>query len=99
MTEAGKTILVRIQGHVQGVGFRAFVQREAERLDVKGWVRNRANGDVEAFFAGRRAAVDELVAACRRGPGPARVTDVIVRDENPDGSVDVSTGFRMLPTL
>jgi acylphosphatase len=94
-----KIVAVRIQGHVQGVGFRAFVQHEAERLDVKGWVRNRVNGDVEALFAGDTSAVDALVAVCRRGPDHARVTDLSVYEPNQDELSDQPlTGFHLLPT-
>jgi acylphosphatase len=95
-----KIVAVRIQGHVQGVGFRAFVQHEAERLDVKGWVRNRVNGDVEALFAGDTSAVDALVAVCRRGPDHARVTDLSVYEPNQDELSDQPlTGFHLLPTI
>jgi acylphosphatase len=99
MTGIEKIVAVRIQGHVQGVGFRAFVQHQAERLDVKGWVRNRLNGDVEALFAGAPAAVDSLVAACWRGPDHARVTDLSVYEPKPDElSREPLSGFRLLPT-
>ena len=99
MTEIEKIVAVRIQGHVQGVGFRAFVQHEAERLDVKGWVRNRVNGDVEALFAGDMSAVDALLALCRRGPDHARVTDLSMYEPKPDELSDQPlTGFHLLPT-
>jgi acylphosphatase len=99
MTEIEKIVAVRIQGHVQGVGFRAFVQHEAERLDVKGWVRNRVNGDVEALFAGDTSAVDALLALCRRGPDHARVTDLSMYEPKPDELSDQPlTGFHLLPT-
>jgi acylphosphatase len=99
MTEIEKIVAVRIRGRVQGVGFRAFVQSEAESFHVKGWVRNRANGDVEALFAGTASAVDELIAACRRGPDHARVTDLSVDEAKPDEFARVSSGFRTLPTI
>jgi acylphosphatase len=100
MTGIEKIVAVRIQGHVQGVGFRAFVQREAERLDVKGWARNRANGDVEALFAGSASAVDSLVALCRRGPDHARVTDLSAYEPKPDElSREPLSGFHLLPTI
>ena len=100
MTGIEKMVVVRIQGHVQGVGFRAFVQREAERLGVRGWVRNRRNGDVEAFFAGRIQAVDTLIAESRRGPDSAHVTNFVAHEPTPDQSADLpSAGFRLLPTI
>jgi acylphosphatase len=55
-----------ITGRVQGVGFRAFVEGEAKRRNLKGWVRNRRNGAVEAVFAGPADEVDGMLAACRR---------------------------------
>lgn len=99
MTEIEKIVAVRIRGHVQGVGFRAFVQREAESLNVKGWVRNRANGDVEALLAGATSAIDSLVAACRHGPDHARVTDVSVYEPGANELAHVSSGFCTLPTI
>jgi acylphosphatase len=64
---------VRISGRVQGVGYRAFVFTRASRLDLGGFVRNCANGDVEAVFAGPADAVESMLAACRQGPRHAAV--------------------------
>jgi acylphosphatase len=83
MSKDEKIVWVRIAGHVQGVGFRAFVLHEAERLGVNGWVRNRNNGDVEALLAGADAAVEKLIAACRRGPPQARVVNLIMGEPAP----------------
>lgn len=78
--------LVVIRGRVQGVGYRDWMLREAARLGVQGWVRNRPDGAVEALVAGEEAAVQALLSACRRGPMLARV-DEITEDfaEPPDG--------------
>ncbi|MDE2516492.1 MAG: acylphosphatase [Rhodospirillales bacterium] len=62
-----------LRGRVQGVGFRDWMVREAARLSVSGWVRNRADGTVEALLAGPPAAVEELARLCRRGPLLAEV--------------------------
>jgi acylphosphatase len=70
---------LRIEGRVQGVGYRAWMVREARRLGLSGWVRNRADGSVEAVIAGPEPAVQALLTACRRGPVAARV-DRIVED-------------------
>jgi acylphosphatase len=67
---------VRIQGRVQGVGYRAWVEWEATARDLEGWVRNRRDGSVEALFAGDEEAVAEMIALCRRGPPMAKVDAV-----------------------
>jgi acylphosphatase len=62
-----------VRGAVQGVGYRAFVEHEALRRGVEGWVRNRRDGSVEAVFAGAPEKVEAVIAACQRGPYAARV--------------------------
>jgi acylphosphatase len=62
-----------IAGRVQGVGYRDWMVREATRLGLDGWVRNQADGSVEAVVAGPEPAVQALLTACRRGPLLARV--------------------------
>jgi len=74
-----------ISGRVQGVGFRAHTQREAERLGVYGWVRNLPDGRVELVAEGEPAPVDQLVNWCRSGPDRAGVTNVRVEREAPVG--------------
>lgn len=68
--------LVRISGRVQGVSFRYFTQQTARSLGVAGWVRNLADGDVEALFEGAQDAVRQAIEACRQGPPAARVDEV-----------------------
>ena len=63
---------VVVRGRVQGVGYRAFVEDEALRLGLEGWVRNRRDGTVEAVFSGADEAVAAMIEACRRGPSAAR---------------------------
>ena len=70
MSEA---IRLRIEGRVQGVGYRAFVEYSALDRGLEGWVRNRRDGSVEAVFAGPAASVAQMVDACRGGPPGARV--------------------------
>ena len=69
-----ETRRIRVKGHVQGVGFRFALRDEAERLGVTGWVRNCADGSVEALLQGQTAAIELLVAWARRGPPAAYVS-------------------------
>jgi acylphosphatase len=82
---------VRITGRVQGVGYRAWTVDEARRRGLSGWVRNLADGDVEAVFSGPKADVEAMIAACKRGPSLARVGHVMVEAVEP-----VSGSFRVL---
>ena len=66
-----------IQGRVQGVGFRWFVQREASELALRGWVRNTEDGHVEVVAAGDAEDLDELRTSLRRGPRGSRVDRII----------------------
>ncbi|MGA7859553.1 MAG: acylphosphatase [Terracidiphilus sp.] len=66
-----------IQGRVQGVGFRWYVHREASELNLRGWVRNTEDGDVEVVASGTVADLAELRASLRRGPRGSRVDRVI----------------------
>jgi len=71
-----QTIHLLISGRVQGVGFRDALQREAARLGLCGWVRNRAAGQVEALAQGPEEAVAAFVDWARRGPPAAHVERV-----------------------
>ena len=82
---------VRVRGRVQGVFFRAETRDRAESLGVSGWVRNAADGSVEAVFEGPDERVEWLVDWCRRGPTGAEVGEVEVLAEQPVGE----TGFRV----
>ena len=68
-----------VRGSVQGVGYRAFVARTAERLGLVGWVANRADGGVECVAEGPRETLERLVEALRNGPTFADVAVVDVR--------------------
>lgn len=86
---------VRVEGRVQGVGYRIWTAREAERRNLDGWVRNRADGSVEAIFAGEDQPVGAMITACRRGPAHALVLAVIELSPVP---TDPGPGFNVLPS-
>jgi acylphosphatase len=87
------SIRVILRGRVQGVGFRDWLVRQANRAALDGWVRNRPDGTVEALLAGPADAVAAVLSACRRGPPLARVDEVIEElAEAPE-----EPGFRRLP--
>jgi acylphosphatase len=89
------------RGMVQGVGYRAFVADEAARHGIDGWVRNRRDGTVEAVFAGPAAAVESIVASCRKGPWGARVDAIDRRNAGAD-RLDLrrpGETFSVLPTV
>ena len=72
-----------ISGRVQGVGFRYFTKDVADREGVSGWVRNLADGRVEALVEGEEEAVTRVERALWQGPGGARVSAVAVDDTEP----------------
>jgi acylphosphatase len=92
---------VRIRGRVQGVGYRAFVDHQARARDLKGWVRNRRDGSVEALFAGPLDVVEAMIAACRQGPMLAQVDAVNDETVGPDmlNLRQAGARFSVLPTI
>lgn len=70
------TLKVRVEGFVQGVGFRDFLVMAAQQNNLHGWVRNMSDGAVEALVSGTTKAVEAFVSAATRGPQGARVTAV-----------------------
>jgi acylphosphatase len=92
---SARTVRVRIEGRVQGVGFRYWTERVAAELDLSGWVRNRRDGGVEAVFSGPADAVAEMIERCRQGPPSARVDFLKVLDENDP----VPEAFDVKPTV
>jgi acylphosphatase len=76
---ATKRVQMTVRGRVQGVFFRASAQREARRLGVTGYVRNRPDGSVEVLAEGEEFALRELVVFCSKGPSTARVDRVETR--------------------
>jgi acylphosphatase len=97
MAQARRAVRLRIEGRVQGVGFRAFVERQALARGLDGWVRNRRDGGVEAVASGPASEIDGLIARCREGPAASSVAMVKVIDEN-EGP-EPSSGFSVQPTV
>ncbi|KAL6336469.1 hypothetical protein AAG906_018424 [Vitis piasezkii] len=90
-----KTVRVVVKGRVQGVFYRNWTIENATQLGLKGWVRNRRDGSVEALFSGTPDSVQEMEQRCRRGPPDAMVTgfEVVPCSDDP------GTGFQRKPTV
>lgn len=89
------SVLVRIEGRVQGVGFRGWVLSRARAFRINGWVRNRRDGSVEMLFSGPPLSVDSLVNECRQGPRVARVDRISLTPTDPPPL----PGFGWLPSV
>ena len=87
-----RAVFLRIEGQVQGVGYRAFVQEQALSLGVTGWVVNREDGSVEAALYGRGTALGELITRLRQGPPAAQVESLDVRSTHRGQISDVPRG-------
>jgi acylphosphatase len=92
---SARSVRLVVTGRVQGVGFRDFVAREAQARGLRGWVRNRRDGSVEALIGGPEARVGEIVEVCRRGPRAARVDHVSAEEAS---EAEIGGGFSILPT-
>ncbi|HEY8383683.1 MAG TPA: acylphosphatase [Microvirga sp.] len=90
------TAHILVHGRVQGVGFRAWVQHQAELHGLSGWVRNRRDGAVEALFAGPEDAVAVILKACRQGPSGSLVENV---EMLPDPEAPPRAGFEVRGTV
>ena len=88
MTPDHISVRVVVHGRVQGVFFRATTAEQAAVHGVVGWVRNRADGAVEAHFEGPRSAVDAMVAWCEIGSSHAQVSRIEVEIDRPSGGSD-----------
>jgi acylphosphatase len=76
---SAKRVNIVVRGRVSGVFFRAAAQREARRLGITGWVKNRGDGSVELVAEGEEDAVKEIISWSHHGPSAARVDNVDVR--------------------
>ena len=87
MSARGARLVAVVRGHVQGVGYRWFVEREAAALRLDGWVANRADGSVEVMAEGPPEALDRLVLQLWEGPSGSSVADVEARTEPARGNI------------
>lgn len=91
-----RTVHVRIEGRVQGVGYRAWTEDAAAELALRGWVRNRRDGSVEAIFSGTPGAIADMLERCKSGPRHARV-DAVIANDRPEPA-DLPAAFEFRPT-
>jgi acylphosphatase len=82
-----------VHGRVQGVGYRYSMLAQASRMGIRGWVRNRRDGTVEAIVAGSAAAVDEMIVWAQQGPPGSKVTQIALEDT--EGAFE---NFEILPS-
>lgn len=87
-----------ISGLVQGVGYRQWFRRRAEALGLTGWVRNRADGTVEALVVGSREALESLARDAMNGPLGAKV-DAVTRTEAEDPVPPLGPGIEIRGTI
>lgn len=85
-----RAVRVRISGQVQGVGYRNWTEATARACGLTGWVRNRADGSVEALFQGAAEQVQQIVADCWRGPVSAHVSHVEIEEVSIDTALAAS---------
>ena len=95
MSDDFTTMNIRIEGQVQGCGFRDFAVREGNARKLKGWVRNRADGSVEAVASGPTKDVEAFIAVCMKGPHGARVEALNLQPVDPPESL----GFIRRPSV
>jgi len=96
MTAGNRCVRARVRGRVQGVWYRAWTEKTARSLGLSGWVRNRADGSVEALFCGAPERVERMLELLHEGPPAARVDSV---ESEPDAPPPSNEGFRILPAL
>ena len=95
---AERVIHAVVHGRVQGVGYRAWTERQAQAHGLSGWVRNRSDGTVEAVLAGKADVVAAMAEILTRGPPKSSVTNVEITDADA-GALKAGARFTVLPTL
>lgn len=83
-----KTLRMKLSGLVQGVAFRNFIKQEADKLELKGHVRNLDTGEVEVIVEGKDESVNNMVLICKKGAPHSQVKDVFMQDLNHIGFDD-----------
>ena len=86
------TVLIIVGGHVQGVYFRAFTQKQAVKYGITGFVANKSNGNVEIVASATAEKLDSFINWCHKGPLMAKVENVIVSDYN---TTEIFTEFEI----
>jgi acylphosphatase len=80
-----KAVRLYIQGTVQGVFFRQFIKDNAERQNIRGFVRNLEDGRVEVFAEGDNENVEKMIELCKNGPRHAKIEKVEIKEERFQG--------------
>lgn len=83
-----KAVKVEIFGTVQGIFFRDFIKQNAEALEIRGYVRNKPDGSVEAWIEGNEDSVKKMIEICKKGPQHSIIKKVDIFDENFQGLKD-----------
>jgi acylphosphatase len=83
-----KRLHLVVSGSVQSVGFRMFIYRKAQELQLCGWVKNRLDGTVEIDAQGTEKAIEELLNQAKKGPSRSNVTSIRKEEKEPDSSLD-----------
>jgi len=78
-----KRIHILITGKVQGISFRYYTKKKAEELQIKGWVKNLPNGDVEIVVEGNNSNITSFMDWCKTGPSLANVKNIAINEEQP----------------
>ena len=78
---------ISVYGEVQGTGFRAWSQKQADKFSLSGWIRKASDGSIEIFSQGEEDKINDFVSICWDGPNMAFIDEVLVKAANPDDSI------------
>ena len=88
-----KHLNIRFHGRVQGVFFRDFIQKEAQRLDLRGFVRNEPDGTVYAEAEGKEEKLEEFLELCKKGPQSAKIDKVQLEEKEIKNFTDFQISY------